>query len=174
MKQLSKLIAVTLFGAACAACSSSQPPTAPVASAPPASAIPMTAPVAGASVDATIAPPASGPTLDQIMQRPGFTQAFEAMEGASALPAWAKHGGVYAPSQRVEVGGKTMWLAQACETQACQSGELLVLIDPTEHAMQGVLVQVSGDAGARVRQLTWLGEPDAAVQAVLNAHATQS
>ncbi|HET7930748.1 MAG TPA: Ivy family c-type lysozyme inhibitor [Rhodanobacteraceae bacterium] len=171
MKQMARLIAVMVFGAACAACSKSQAPAAPpVSSAPPASAIPLHAPAASASADAAAAAPANGPSLAKIMQRPGFAQAFAAMDGAVDLPAWARQGHGDAPSQRVEVDGKTQWLAQACEAQACQSGELLVLIDPAAHAMQGVLVQQSGDAGASVRQLKWLGKPGAEMQAFLKGH----
>jgi hypothetical protein len=170
MKQLAKLTVVAIVGVACAACSNSPAPaTPPVASAPPASAILMHAPVAGASADAA---PATGPALDRIMQRPGFAQAFASMDGAAALPAWAKRGGVDSPSQRVEVDGKTLWLAQACETQACQGGKLLLLIDPAAHSMRGVLVEQSGDSGASVQQLTWLGKPDANVQAFLKGHVT--
>lgn len=168
MKQLATLTVAALFGVACAACSKSPAPaTAPVAPAPPASAIPMHAPTPGAAAGAAEAPPANGPSLDRIMQRPGFAQAFDAMDGAAALPAWAKQGGTASPSQHVEVDGKGMWLAQSCATQGCRNGELLVLIDPAARSMQGVLVQESGDAGASVRQLKWLGKPDATVQAFL-------
>lgn len=172
MKQLAKLTVAAIVGVACAACSNAPAPaTPPVASAaPPASVIPMHAPVAGDSADAAAAPRATGPTLAQFMQRSGFAQAFDAMDGASTLPAWTRQGGVDSPSQRVEVDGKTMWLAQACETQACQGNELLVLIDPAAHALHGVLVQESGDAGASVQQLKWLGQPDANVQAFLKGH----
>ena len=177
MKVLVKLSAVALFGVACAACSSGNAPppaaSAPAASSttpPAASAIPMQAPAAGSS-SATPAPPplANGPSLAVILQRPSFATAFADMDGATALPSWAKGGDNSEPSARVQVDGKTMWLSHVCETADCQSGQLFLLTNPAQQSMRGLLVQSSGDAGDSVRKLTWLGKPDAPVQAFLKA-----
>ncbi|MES2404823.1 MAG: Ivy family c-type lysozyme inhibitor [Pseudomonadota bacterium] len=174
-----KLSAVALLGVACAACSNNDTPpatSAPAASSstppPAASAIPMQTPSADSS-SATPPPPlTNGPLLSVILQRPSFAKAFADMDGASALPAWAKRGDNPAPSARVQVEGKTMWLSHVCEASDCQGGQLFLLTDPAQHAMQGLLVQASGGAGDSVRKLTWLGKPDASVQAFLKAQMT--
>ncbi len=181
MKPLAGLVVVMVLGVACAACSHSEVPAQPAQSAsppppesappppPPASAIPMTAPASGGSMADPAAAHAGGPTLYQMMQRPGFAGAFDAMDGAASLPAWARHGGVALPVQRVTVDGQPRRLAQTCEAQGCQTGTLLLLMNPSTRSMQGLLVQVSGSAGARVRQLKWLGKPDPAAQAFLQS-----
>lgn len=181
MNLFAKLSAVALFGVACAACSNNNapPPAAsePAASTttppPAASAIPMQAP-SSASSSATPAPPPlnTGPSLAVILQRPSFAKAFADMDGASALPAWAKGGNDSSPSARVQVEGKTMWLSHVCQSAECQSGQLFLLTDPAQHAMQGLLVESSGSANDSVRKLTWLGKPDASVQAFLKAQMT--
>lgn len=175
MKTISKMLAVASFGALCAACSPSQPPaTQPEASAPPpapaASAIPLQPPAPAASTAEAVAP-TRGPTLSAMLQRPAFAEAFHAMDGADALPAWARDGGVSSPSQRVEIDGTPMWLAESCESEGCQDGRLLLLFDGQRHLMQGLLIDVSGQPGARVQQLVWLGHPDAMTQAFLKAQS---
>jgi hypothetical protein len=128
----------------------------------------MQAPAAGSSSETAAPPPLSnGPSLAVIMQRPSFAKAFANMDGASALPAWAKGGDASAPSARVQVDGKTMWLSHVCEAADCQGGQLFLLTDPAQHAMQGLLVEASGGTGDSVRKLAWLGKPDASVQAFL-------
>ena len=169
MKLIIKLLSVALLGLACAACSSSHSP-APVASAAtsaapvPVGSIKMQAPAA-AGAEAT--PAEAGPELAVLLKRPGFAHAFEAMDGAAGLPAWVKSGGVSQPSEQVQVGGQSMWLANACEDANCNSGRLLVLIDQQDHKLQGVFVQGSGSSGASVQQYTWLGDPDANAKAFL-------
>jgi hypothetical protein len=172
-----KLSAVALFGITCAACSNGNAPaaaaSAQVASAAPqpaASAIPMQAPAAGSSSETPAPPPLSnGPSLAVILQRPSFARAFADMDGASALPAWAKAGDSSEPSERVRVDDKTMWLSHVCQTADCHDGQLFLLTDPTQHAMQGLLVEDSGSVDDSMRKLTWLGKPDASAQAFLEA-----
>lgn len=175
MNVFARIFVVAAFGLTCAACTNNNAPppatSAPAASSatPPAvSAIPMQAPTAG-STSETLAPPplSNGPSLAVIMQRPSFAKAFADMDGASALPAWAKGGDASAPSARVQVDGKTMWLSHVCEAAGCQGGQLFLLTDPARHAMQGLLVEAPGGAGDSVRKLTWLGKPDAAAQSFL-------
>lgn len=172
-----KVSAIALLGVVCAACSKSNAPAPAIPAAavpgsaaqPAASAIPMQAPAAGSSSGMPAPPPLSnGPSLAVILQRPGFAQAFADMDGASALPAWAK-GGSATPSARVQVAGKTLWLSHVCEAADCQGGQLFLLTDPALHAMQGLLVEASAGAGDSVRRLVWLGKPDAAAQSFLKA-----
>ena len=177
MNLFMKLSAIALLGLACAGCSNDNalPPatSAPAASnptPPAASAIPMQAPAAGTSSETPTPPPlANGPSLAMIMQRPSFAKAFADMDGASALPAWAKSGDNPAPSARVQVDGKTMWLSHVCQAADCQGGQVFLLTDPAQHAMQGLLVEATGGAGDSVRKLTWLGKPDVPVQSFLKA-----
>ena len=181
MKLFAKFCTVALLGLACAACSNNNTP-APMTSAPPASsanppaasAIPMQAPAAGSSSETPASPPLThGPPLAVIMQRPGFAKAFADMDGASALPAWAKGGDKSAPSARVQVEGKTMWLSHVCEAADCQGSQLFLLTDPAQHAMHGLLVETSGGASDSVRKLSWLGKPDTATQAFLKERMAQ-
>lgn len=177
MNLIVKLSAVALLGAACAACSNTQ--QAPTASAPAtsseapaASAIPLQAPSGSSSATPAPPPMTNGPSLAVILQRPSFAKAFADMDGASALPAWAKGGNNSAPSARVQVEGKTMWLSHVCQAGDCQ-WQLFLLTDPAQHAMQGLLVESSGDAGDSVRKLIWLGKPDAATQTYLKDQAAR-
>ncbi|TAN07023.1 MAG: hypothetical protein EPN38_06940 [Rhodanobacteraceae bacterium] len=183
MNLIVKLSVVALLGAACAACSNpnqapatSTPatpaPTTP-SQTPAASAIPMqAAPAAGASAATTVAPPATGPALGTIMQRPSFQQTFAAMDGAASLPDWARTGGgTNTPSSKVQLDGQTVWLAHACQTSACADGQLYLLVNPVAHTMQGLFIESSGTAGASVQKLTWLGKPDAATRAYLKGQA---
>lgn len=178
MKSIVKVSSVALLGLAAAACSSGHHSATPVASASssaapaPVGSIKLHAPAASAAVAVagergSTAPTAPGPELAGMLKRPGFAHAFEAMDGASALPAWIKSGGVSQPSEQVQVGGKSMWLANACEDAGCGSGRVLVLIDQQDRKLQGVFVQGSGSSGASVQQYTWLGDPDAAAKAFL-------
>lgn len=175
-----KLSAVALLGAACVACSNNDVPppaaSAPAASSatpPAASAIPMHAPSSGSSSAIPAPPPLTrGPSLTVILQRPSFAKAFADMDGASVLPAWAKGSNDSSPSARVQVEGKTMWLSHVCQAADCRDGQLFLLTDPAQHAMQGLLVEASGGAGDSVRKLVWLGKPDASVQAFLKAQVT--
>lgn len=175
MSSISKLLVLAVLVATCAACSQQQPAasapaSATVSSAPPASAIPLVAP--GASAAMSHAATAPGPSLAEMLRRPGFSRAFDAMDGASALPAWAKGAAAATPSQRVEVAGKSMLLAHVCEATDCSGGQMFVLIDPADHVLQGVLVQNTGSTGASVQQLAWLGKPGADVQAFLQGQMT--
>ncbi|MGH8184258.1 MAG: Ivy family c-type lysozyme inhibitor [Rhodanobacteraceae bacterium] len=170
--KLSLLAGACLVMAACSSHHGVPPPSAsapaaPGTTAPAASAIPMQAPAANASSAVPIAPPSHGPALGVILQRPSFAKAFAGMDGASSLPAWAKPGNTATPTAKVQVGGQAMWLAHTCETTSCQTGQMLLLVDPATHTMQGLLVETSGTAGASVQKLTWLGKPDAATQAYL-------
>jgi len=162
MNVVARIFVVAAFGLTCAACSHNNAPhpaaSAPAASSatpPAASAIPMRAPAVG-STSETLAPPplSNGPSLAVIMQRPSFAKAFANMDGTSALPARAKGGDASAPSARVQVDDKTMWLSHVCEAADCQGGQLFLLTDPAQHAMQGLLVAASGGAGDSVRKLT--------------------
>lgn len=182
---MSGFLKLPLLAAAClvlAACSNhgGAPATgaaAPAASSvavPAASAIPLQAPTSGAAAAAAIAPPANAPALSTIMQRPSFQQAFAAMDGAAALPAWAKTGGgTDALSSKVQLDGQTVWLAHACKTAACPDGQLYLLVNPAARTMQGLFLESSGTAGASVQKFTWLGKPDAATQAYLRDQAAR-
>lgn len=179
-----KLTLMALAGVTCAACSSHPDVPAPTASAPPtstsvaalvASAIPMQASASGAT---SVAPPSSAlpsraPSLRVILQRPAFAKAFAAMDGASALPAWVNTADQSQPSTLVQVGDQAMWLSRVCGVSGCQGGQLFVLTDPAAQKMQGLLVVADGTPGATVRQLTWLGQPDAALQSFLKAQTNR-
>lgn len=183
---MSGLMKLSLLAGAClamAACSNNHGAPAPVASGPAtsgsatpaASAIPMQAPAAGES--AGVPQPSAlltrAPSLQMILERPGFARVFAGMEGASALPAWVKTADQSQPSSRVQVDGQAMWLSHVCEASSCEGGELYLLTDPAGRKMQGLLVTADGTPGATVRQLTWLGKPDAAAQAFLKNRASQ-
>lgn len=180
MNLLVKLSIVTLFGAACAACSHSNSSSTPAVSAPAAShapaasAIPLQAPSPRASADVDVVPPVNGPTLADFLRRPSFKKTFAAMDGIAALPAWVKAGGGNdSPASKVEVDGQSLWLTHACETAACQGGQLYVLINTAAHTMQGLFIESTGSAGASVQKLTWLGKPDAVTQAYLKAQSSE-
>lgn len=135
-------------------------------------------PDASASGATSVAPPSSAlpsrePSLRVILQRPAFAKAFAAMDGASALPAWVNTADQSQPSTRVQVGDQAMWLSRVCGVSGCQGGQLFVLTDPAAQKMQGLLVVADGTPGATVRQLTWLGQPGAALQSFLKAQTNR-
>lgn len=169
-----KLVIPAVLGLAGVACSQQQPASsAPVASSgsaagPAVSAIPLTAPAPGVTADSPVTHAVQGPSLEEMLKRPAFAKAYQTMDGASTLPDWASHGSP-TPSQRVEVEGKPMLLAQACKASDCAGEQMLLLVDAPDHVLQGVLVSSSGSAGASVQQLAWLGQPDATVQAFLRS-----
>lgn len=108
-----------------------------------------------------------------MLQRGSLARAFAALDGAAALPAWVKTVHADTPSTRVRVDGKTEWLATACAPAGCRAGELLVLADLPAHVLHGVYAERSGSAVASVGKLVWLGNPDAATTAFLEAHLPQ-
>jgi hypothetical protein len=183
-----KIAALAMLASVCVACSQNQNATTPVASSasastpvpaassrepgPASSAIPMLPPTA--SVAPVSAMPANGPSLGAILQRPAFAKAFETMPGASAVPAWVKTGDADAPSMRVKVDGRTMWLSHVCRTADCRGDQLFLLTDPARQAMQGLFVETSGKSGASTRKLNWLGNPDAAAKSFLEARISGS
>ena len=184
MNLLVKLSVIAALCVAATACSNHSTPapaaSAPVASStaapPPASAIiPMQAP--GTSGSSGAPQPSAlltrAPSLQVILQRPSFAKAFADMDGAPALPAWVKTADPSQPSTRVEVGGHAMWLSHVCEASGCEGGQLFLLTDPAAQTMQGLLVTADGTPGATVRQLTWLGKPDAIAQAFLKSQASR-
>lgn len=186
MEAVAKVTFVVVLAVACAACSPSQNPSpqpTPTTSVQPSmsvptpsgSAIPMTAPGSAGSSDlADVAPPTNGPTLGRLLQRPAFAKAFESMDGASKLPSWVRQGGVATPSRRMQVDGKTMWLADACESSQCDTGELWLLVDPDSHTTQGLFEEQTGDTDAAAGKLIWLGSPDATVRTFLKEHIAEN
>jgi Inhibitor of vertebrate lysozyme (Ivy) len=184
MRGFMKLAAVTALCVAAAACSndhSTPEPhvSAPISSAtvlPASSAIPMHAPAAGASsvTAAPVVPQLNAPALSVILRRPVFAQAFAAMGGASSLPTWVRTGDSSAPSMRVKVDGRTMWLSHVCKAADCRGDQLFLLTDPARHTMQGLFLEMSGPAGASVRKLVWLGKPDTAERTFLAAQPAGS
>lgn len=180
MNHLAKMAVIVIFVLACSACSNhasapaSETPvpastaTALRRAAPAASAIPMRAPAGGISTAAPLSAPAGAPSLDVILRRPTFAKAFATMQGAASLPEWVRSN-ASAPSARVHVDGKTMWLSQVCQSADCGGSQAFVLTDPAAHTMAGLLVQASGSEDASVHRLTWLGKPDAAAQALLKS-----
>lgn len=178
MRIVTKMIPPVLFALGCAACSSQQAPapaTQPVpaattrAAAPaPADAIPLSAPASGGSSSTVQAETRDkGPSLADMLRRPAFAKAFASVEGASRLPAWVGQGGVSTPSEQVQVEGSTVWLAHECKTDDCGDGEIWLLIDQDTRMIQGVFVDEHGDSSAQVRELVWLGNPDAATRTFL-------
>lgn len=179
MTLVAKLPMIAVLAVACVACSNqgsmpAQGTPAPTASAPESSpapatsAIPMRAPAGGISTAAPLSAPAGAPSLDVILRRPSFAKAFATMQGAASLPEWVRSN-ASAPSVRVRVDGKTMWLSQVCQSADCQGRRGFVLTDPAAHTMAGLLVQASGSEDASVHRLTWLGKPDTAAQAFLKS-----
>lgn len=119
----------------------------------------------------------SGQTyLHDLMQKPEFTDAFAAMDGADKLPDWVRQGGTATPTETVDVDGKSLLAAQACKPHDCPSEQILVLYDQDADTMQGVFVRDSApgaDAGVSDQaDMTWLGKPDDATRAWLKQRVT--
>lgn len=162
---------------ACAACSrqpEAAPPTASSAGAPAAPTHAASAAAPAAPV-AAVAKQASAPIyLFDLLQRPDFAKALDALQGAQALPAWVRKGGTATPVQDVQVDGKPMLLASACKPHDCPTERVALLYDAQDHAMWGLFAQrpenlsPAVDPGDSAQdKLTWLGAPDKPRRALL-------
>jgi hypothetical protein len=107
---------------------------------------------------------AAGPYLFDLLQRPDFAAAFQALSGARELPEWTRQGGTSTPAQKVTADGKSLLEAAGCKPHDCPAERIVLLYDEQTHAMWGVFARRQGEAPADVSddsndQLTWLGEP---------------
>lgn len=124
------------------------------------------APGGSAATAASSAPPAdAGPYLFDLLQRPDFAAAFQALSGARDLPDWTHQGGTSTPAQKVMVEGKSLLAVGGCKPHDCPSERIVLLYDENTHAMWGVFARRQGEAPADVSddsndQRSWLGEPD--------------
>ncbi|MGO4700077.1 Ivy family c-type lysozyme inhibitor [Dyella sp. 2RAB6] len=122
-----------------------------------------------ASASSTTAPAADGPYLFDLLQRPDFAAAFQALGGAKDLPEWTQQGGTSTPAQKVAVDGKSLLAAGGCKPHDCPSERIVLLYDEKTHAMWGVFARRQGEAPVDVSdgsndQLSWLGEPSDATK----------
>lgn len=175
------LLACALMASlACTACS--QGPQAPAAT-PPVSAAsaasqPQATPEAPATATTTASVGDAGEAqvyLFDLLQRPDFAKALQALPGAQALPDWVGKGGTATPVQTVQVDGKPMLLASACKPHNCPSERVALLYDSQNHAMWGLFAQRPDSVPATVDpaddsrdKLSWLGAPDAPRKALLH------
>lgn len=134
--------------------------------APPAPAISSTTAAASSQASAldSRAAAADGPYLFDLLQRPDFAAAFQALSAARDLPEWTRQGGTSTPAQNVTADGKRLLEAAGCKPHDCPSERIVLLYDEQTHAMWGVFARRQGEAPADVSddsndQLTWLGEP---------------
>lgn len=169
--RLSTLACALMATLACAACSPD--PQQPAASAPVASSSAAPAmsvhpgDAAPTGVATVAAKPATPPVyLFDLLKRPDFMKALDALHGEQALPAWVRQGGTATPVQTVQLGGKDMSLATACKPHDCPTERVALLYDAQGHAMWGLFAQRAenlppaidpGDSSQD--KLTWLGEP---------------
>lgn len=167
---------------ACAACSQGPPtPVAPASSSSASSAsVPATpagaATTAGNATANVAAKPAAAPVyLFDLLQRPDFAKALDALRGAQALPAWVRKGGTATPVRIVHVDGESMLLATACKPHDCPTERVALLYDARDHAMWGLFAQRPEDLSPAVDpddssqdQLSWLGGPDRQRQQLLH------
>ena len=168
---------------ACAACSQGPPtPVAPASSSSASSAsVPATpagaATTAGNATANVAAKPAAAPVyLFDLLQRPDFTQALDALHGAQALPPWVRTGGTATPVQTVQVDGRPMLLATACKPHDCPTERVALLYDAQGRAMWGLFAQrpenlppAVDPADSSQDRLTWLGGPDPRRRELLRA-----
>lgn len=162
---------VCTMALACGACSpDAQAPASTASSASVADRPAGVATAAGAEV-----PDAAPVYLFDLVQRPGFAEALQALPGAEALPDWVRKGGTATPAQVVQVEGKAMLLATACRPHDCPSERVALLYDERDHAMWGLFAQRPGDVPATADladdshdRLRWLGAPDAQRKALLH------
>ena len=155
---------------ACTACSQGSQPPAPAApaSAPTAPATQAPLPAGAATTAATAATPTVPPIyLFDLLQRPDFVKALDALRGVQDLPDWVRQGGTATPVQVVQVDGRPMQLATACKPHDCPTERVALLYDAQDHAMWGLFAQRPEDLAPAVDpddssqdQLTWLGTPD--------------
>lgn len=161
---------------ACAACSQGpQTAVAPASSASAAGTPAGAMTAAGHAATTAAMPPAPAPTyLHDLLQRPDFVKALDALHGAQGLPPWVRKGGTATPAQTVQVDGKPMLLATACKPHDCPTERVALLYDAQDCAMWGLFAQRPEDLSPAVDpddssqdQLTWLGAPDQARRELL-------
>ncbi|WNL47762.1 Ivy family c-type lysozyme inhibitor [Dyella sp. BiH032] len=162
------LIASVLATAACTQDKSEQAPPRPAPTTTATASASNLAPApdsSAAEASSSAEPIAKGPYLFDLLQRPDFAAAFQALAGAKELPEWTRQGGTSTPAQNVTVGSKTLQAASGCKPHDCPSERIVLLYDEKTHDMWGVFARRQGEAPADVSdtsndQLTWLGEPD--------------
>ena len=114
--------------------------------------------------------------LSDLMQNPGFADAYDDMDGTRGLPDWVRQGGTATPARTVTVGGRSLLMAQACKPHDCPGEQVVLLYDKTDTGMQGVFVRdPAPGTGAGVSdqaQFTWLGRPDEVTKAWLKKALT--
>jgi len=105
------------------------------------------------------------PYLPELMKNPAYRTAWANMIKGEQVPLWVnKFGGTFnatgSPVTSVPVAGQPYTLAWICEPHNCGDSQIYVLFAPEARQAWGLLI-TGGD------KRSWLGKPDAAVQAAI-------
>lgn len=105
-----------------------------------------------------------GPYLPDLMKQPAYRAAWKAMVAGESLPAWVNtftktQNAVATPVTTVSVAGQPYTLGWICEPHNCGGNEVYALFAPGARQAWGLLI--------RDGRRSWLGNPDAAVQAAI-------
>ncbi len=96
-----------------------------------------------------------------LKQEPQFAKAYRAAIKDQDLPDWTNRLAVGFPAERVELGGKTMFLTSACSPQGgCSDERIYILYVPDEKSITGFFflapnADASGDH--RMALSRWIG-----------------
>lgn len=104
------------------------------------------------------------PYLPDLMKQPAYLAAWKTMTAGERLPAWVNsftktQNAVATPVKTIPVAGQPYTLGWICKPHDCGGNEVYALFSPDARQAWGLLI--SGD------QRSWLGNPDAAVQAAI-------
>ena len=119
------------------------------------------------SAPALAAQGGEGPYLFDLLKKPSYLAAWKGMLAGESVPDWVSHyaetfDGPATPSKSVAVGSETYTLAWVCKAYDCGDNQLNVLFSPG-----GKRAWVLSDGGKE----SWLGQPDAAIQAAIRSGA---
>ena len=120
------------------------------------------------SAPALAAQGGEGPYLFDLLKKPSYLAAWKGMLAGESVPDWVSHyaktfDGPATPSKSVAVGSETYTLAWVCKAYDCGDNQLNVLFSPGGKRAWGLL----SDGGKE----SWLGQPDAAIQAAIRSGA---
>lgn len=101
------------------------------------------------------------PYLHELLKTDSYLAAWNAMLAGETVPPWVTTlKGPATPATTVSVGGEAYTLAWLCKAHDCGDNQLYVLFSPDASKAWGLLIAGGG-------QRSWLGRPDAVMQAAI-------
>ena len=120
--------------------------------------------LAGSSLMLIAASASAEQYLPEIASKAPYKKAYAEM---LSFPSWvSKAQGTASPVEKITTDGKSFTIGHMCKPHDCADNQLTVVFNADGTKSWGLLATRSADGEAFSKQ--WLGNPDSAVQALLN------